>query len=461
MAWFNRALRHLKLTHRLSTKTPKHSRHRTILARVLGCAAALCHRPSELLLIALLALTVGCAAVPHIKQIPGVVLGEASFFPTIAGHTDAPIMGGNKIELLLNGDQIFPEMLQAIRGARKSITYAQYLYEGGELAQELAAAFAERCRAGVAVKILIDSHGGGKMPADIPELWKNSGCQMEWFRRMKLFQFITPWSLLTYNYRNHRRILVVDGQIGFTGGHGVSQGWMGNGRMERHWRDTDVRVEGPLVQQLQAAFVESWREVTGDALGDDLYFPRLEPRGNVFAQVVKSSPLGGTHESYLLFLISITSAQKSIYITNPYFLPDERMTEALLKAVARGVRVVVLGPGDIDWMLVYRASRRGFGDLMLGGIELYEYQPALLHAKTMVVDGIWALVGTTNLDNRSFALNEEINLIAYDRGVAGQLEKAFHEDLKHSKKLDYKTWNSRPWSEKFLELFTIPLKEQL
>ena len=420
-----------------------------------------CGRAALKLVTACLALTLGCAAVPNIKQIPGIVLGEPSFFPTIAGHTDAPIMGGNRVDVLLNGAQIFPAMLQAIRGARVSITYAQYLYEEGEIAYELAEAFAERCRAGVRVKILIDSHGGGKMPEDIPALWKEAGCQMEWFRRIKLLQFVTPWALLSYNYRNHRRVLVIDGRIGFTGGHGVSQAWTGNGRMEKHWRETDVRVEGPIVQQLQAAFAESWRETTGDVLGDDVFFPRLEARGSVYAQVVKSSPYGGTHESYLLFLLSITSAQKTIYITNPYFLPDERMTDALLKAVARGVRVVVLGPGDIDWMLVYRASRRGFGPLMLGGIELYEYQPALLHAKTMVVDGIWALIGTTNLDNRSFALNEEVNFIAYDAEVAAQLEKAFHEDLKLSKKLDYETWQARPWREKFLELFTIPLKEQL
>jgi cardiolipin synthase len=417
--------------------------------------------PAGMLLMICLALTAGCAAVPHIKQIPPIVLGEPSFFPTIAGHTDAPITGGNRVDLLFNGEEIFPAMLEAIRGARTSITYAQYLFEGGDIAQELAAAFAERCRAGLEVKILIDSHGGGKMLDDIPALWKESGCHMEWFRRIKLFQFVTPWSLLSYNYRNHRRVLVIDGKIGFTGGHGVSQAWTGDGRTKKYWRETDVRVEGPIVQQMQAAFVESWRETTGDVLGGDRYFPSLEPRGNVYTQVVKSSPLSGTHESYLLFLLSITSAQKSIYITNPYFLPDERMTEALLEAVARGVRVVVLGPGDIDWMLVYRASRRGFGPLLLGGIELYEYQPALLHAKTMVVDSIWALVGTTNLDNRSFALNEEINFIAYDAGVAGELEKAFHEDLKHSKKLDYETWDARPWSEKILELFTIPLKEQL
>jgi cardiolipin synthase len=411
-------------------------------------------------LVVLLAFISGCAAVPQITRIPNIVLGEPSFFPTIAGHTNAPIIGGNRVELLFNGEQVFPAMLKAIRSARRSITYAQYLYQEGDIAHELADAFAERCRAGVAVNILIDSHGG-KMPLEIPELWKSSGCRMEWFRRIKLFQLFTPWSLFSYNYRNHRRILVIDGEIGFTGGHGVSQAWTGDGRTKKHWRDTDVRLEGPIVQQLQAAFVESWRETTGEVLGDDLYFPLLKPRGNVYAQVVKSSPLNGTHESYLLFLLSITSAQKSIYITNPYFIPDERMIEALLRAVKRGVRVVVLGPGDIDWLLVYRASRRGFGDLLLGGIELYEYQPALLHAKTMVVDGIWALVGTTNLDNRSFALNEEINFIAYDRAIARQLEKAFHDDLEHSKKLDYESWRSRPWSEKLLELFTIPIEEQL
>ena len=403
----------------------------------------------------------GCASVPEINKIPSIVLGEPSFFPTISAHADAPIMGGNRVELLFNGEEIFPAMLEAIRGARESITYAQYLYKGGAIAYELAEAFAERCRAGVQVKILIDDHGGSEMPEDIPELWRQSGCQMEWFRRIRLFSFITPWELLSYNYRNHRRILVIDGKIGFTGGHGVDQAWTGDGRTKGHWRDTDARIEGPIVQQLQAAFAESWRETTGDMLGDQLYFPRLERRGDVNAQIVASSPFGGSYESYLLFLLSITAAKKSIYITNPYFLPDERMTEVLLHAVSSGVRVVLLTPGKIDWMLVYRASRRGLGPLLLGGIEIYEYQPALLHAKTMVVDGIWGLVGTTNLDNRSFALNEEVNLIVHDAAIAGQLEKAFQEDLKHSKKLNYEDWKSRPWSEKILELFTIPIKEQL
>src|SRR5918996_2752060 len=206
-------------------------------------------------------------------------------------------------------------MLEAIRSARKSITYAQYLYKDGPIAYELAEAFGERCRAGVQVKILIDDHGGSEMPEDIPELWRKSGCDLQWFRRIRLFQFITHWELLTYNHRKHRRILIVDGKIGFTGGHGVSHAWMGDRRTKGYWRDTDVRIEGPVVQQLQAAFVESWRETTGDLLGGDLYFPRLESAGAVHAQVVKSSPFGDSHESYLLFLLVITSAKKSIYIT--------------------------------------------------------------------------------------------------------------------------------------------------
>jgi cardiolipin synthase len=414
----------------------------------------------RILLLSLM-LLLGCAGPTPVTKIDPMIVGEATFFPTIAAHTDAPILGGNKIELLLNGEQTFPAMLKAIRAARKSITYAQYLYQEGAIAYELAEAFAERCRAGLTVKLLLDSHGGSKIPEDIPQLLTDAGCQLEWFRRVKLFQFITPWELLNYNYRNHRRILVIDGTLGFTGGHGVAEEWTGDGRTDGKWRDTDVRVEGPIVQQLQAAFVESWRDTTGHILGGDLYFPPLKPVGKVNAQVVKSSPLGGTYESYMLLLLSISSARKSIHLSNPYFLPDERMQEALLNAVKRGVSVVVLTPGKIDHKLVYWASRRGFEPLLLGGIQIYEYQVALMHAKTMVVDGVWAHVGTTNLDNRSFALNEEINLIAYDRAVAGELEKAFADDLKHSKKLTYEAWKARPWREKFLELFTIPLKEQL
>jgi cardiolipin synthase len=254
---------------------------------------------------------------------------------------------------------------------------------------------------------------------------------------------------------------VIDGKIGFTGGHGVSEAWTGNGRTSERWRQTDVRVEGPIVQQLQAAFVDSWRRTTGNVLGDDSYFPVLDLRGKVYAQIVKSSPLGGSFGSYLLFLLSITSAQKSIHIANPYFFPDNRIEEALINAVKRGVKVVVLTPKKGDHAATSSASHGGFGAFLLGGVEIYEYHPALMHAKAMVVDGVWATVGSANLDYRSLAINEEINLVVYDAAFAGQLEKSFQEDLTHSKKLTYEAWNSRPLIDKILELFSIPIKEQL
>src|SRR5581483_2848241 len=402
-----------------------------------------------------------CAAITPINEMPHIVLGEASFYPTLSAHTDSSIISGNRVELLFNGEQIFPAMLRAIRSAEKSITYQQYFFEDGAVAREFAEAFAERCRAGVEVKLLIDSLGGGSISQEMKDLWKNAGCQLEWFERIKVYQFITPWELLNYNHRSHRRILVIDGKIGFTGGHGLSDAWTGDGRTAEHWRQTDVRVEGPIVQQLQAAFVESWRRTTGNVLGDERYFPAFAVAGKVYAQVVKRSPLGGSFGSYLLFLLSIASAQKSIHIANPYFFPDPRIEEALINAVKRGVRVVVLTPAKSDHITTSAASHSGFGSFLRGGIEIYEYKPALMHAKAMVVDGVWATVGSANLDYRSLAINEELNLVVYDTAFAQQLEKSFQEDLKYSKKLTYESWNSRPLWDKIKEVFTSPIKEQL
>ncbi len=199
-----------------------------------------------------------CAKVLPVYQIPEIKLGEPSFFPTIEAHTDAPIVGGNRVDILLNGDETFPSMLREIRNARHTITFAQYLYEDGAFAYELAQAFAERCRAGVTVNLLLDSHGTNT-PADIPEIMRRAGCNLVFFRRVEAPQVIFIWKLLRYNYRNHRRILVIDGRVGFTGGYGISDAWTGDGHSdEKHWRDTNARIEGPLVHQLQAAFAESW-----------------------------------------------------------------------------------------------------------------------------------------------------------------------------------------------------------
>ncbi len=405
-------------------------------------------------------LLTSCAKVLPVYKIPEMTFDEPSFSPTIEAHTDAPIIGANRVDILLNGDETFPAMLRDIKRATRTITFAQYLYEDGSIAYELAKAFAERCRAGVVVNILLDSHGTNT-PAEIPDMMRDAGCQVELFRRVEAPQVIFIWKLLRYNYRNHRRILVIDGRIGFTGGYGISEAWTGDGRTANHWRETNARIEGPVVKNLQGAFAESWLETTGAMLGGDDYFPRLEPRGKISAQIVKSSPIGGSFQNYMLFLISIASARKSISITNPYFIPDDRMVNALLEAAVRGVRVTVLVPSKIDHKIVYRASRSNFGRLLLGGVQIFEYLPALMHAKTMVVDGIWATIGSTNFDNRSFALNEELNLAVYDSAFAHRLEEIFNDDLKHAKQISYQEWDSRGFTEKFFELFSFPIRELL
>jgi cardiolipin synthase A/B len=408
-----------------------------------------------------LILTLGCAKVLPVYQMPDILVGEPSFFPTIEAYTDAPIVGGNRIELLFNGDETFPVMLRDIKTAKSTITFAQYLYEDGSISYEFAQAFSDRCRAGVQAHILIDNQGSQKIPGEIPAMMRDAGCHVEFFRRVEAQQVFLPWKLLKYNYRNHRRVLVIDGRVGFTGGYGISEAWTGDGRTEDHWRETNARVEGPVVKYLQAAFTESWLEATGALLGGDGYFPRLEPRGKVSAQMVKSSPIGGSFQNYMLFLLSITSAKKSILITNSYFIPDDTMIEALLKAAARGVRVVILVPGKIDHQITYRASRSNYGRMLLGGIQIFEYMPALMHAKTMVVDGVWATVGSTNFDNRSFALNEELNLTVYDSGIAQRLEEAFEQDLKYSRKITYDEWSSRGIGERIYEIFAFPVREYL
>ena len=230
------------------------------------------------MLCLILALLMGCAKVRAITEVPEIQLGDPSFFPTIEAYADAPIIGANKIDILQNGDELFPAMLRDIKSAKSTITFAQYLFKGGTLARELAQSFADRCRAGVKVYILLDDHGSSEAPDEILEIMRRAGCKVDYFRRVRAPQVILPWKLLQYNYRNHRRILVIDGRIGFTGGYGISDDWLGDGRTPNHWRDTNVRVEGPAVKDLQAAFTDSWLETTGNILGGGEFFPASRRR---------------------------------------------------------------------------------------------------------------------------------------------------------------------------------------
>ena len=407
--------------------------------------------------LALLVIAVGCSRVtPHL-ELPHLETRQPAFAATLGGYSGTPVVPGNRVDILLNGQEIFPTKLGMIRSARRTINYAQYVFESGKPAEEIAAALSERCRAGIQVNVLLDAVGALAMPGQLRTEMTEAGCRVETFRPLR------PFTLDRFNYRNHRRILVVDGVVGVTGGSGISGKWSGNGKEAGHWRDTDVRIEGPVVEQLQGAFAENWLEATGVAIGGPAYFPRrrLDYKGDVDAQVVRSSPAGGSSAMYTVFLLALSSAQRSIHITNPYFVPDEKMMSTLLDAAQRGVEVKLLIPGAIDHNLVRQASRSAFGRLLKSGVLIYEYRPALLHAKTMVIDGIWATVGSTNLDHRSFALNEELNVVVYDSDAAGRLEDVFQQDLANSKQVTYEDWSDRGLTSRFLELLSWPLREQM
>ena len=398
----------------------------------------------------------GCGHVqPHLK-LPDLRITEPSFRATLVGYTSGAVLGGNKIDVLLNGDEIFPAKLEAIRSARKTITYAQYVFEEGAPAADTAQALAERCRAGVKVHVLIDAVGSLQMPSQYRDTLTEAGCEVASYRPL------TPWTFDRANYRNHRRILVVDGRVGITGGSGTSGKWSGNGKQEGQWRDTDMRVEGPVAGQLQGAFAENWLEATGVALGGPDYFPRpIEAKGDVESHIVRSSPVGGSVEMYTMFLLAMAAARRTIYITNPYFVPDDKMIETLIQARQRDVRVVLLLPGAIDHNLVRQASRSQLGRLLQAGIQIHEYQAALLHSKTMVIDSVWATVGSTNLDRRSFELNEELDLVVYGGDIARRLERVFVADLERSRPVTYEQWKNRGIVSRVLEMLSLPVRGQL
>ena len=399
----------------------------------------------------------GCTLSRPQYAAPDVSVGESAFVRAVEAHTMSGLVGGNRAEVLVNGEQIFPAMLAAIRSARTTITFANFVYEDGDIAGEMAEALAERCRAGVGGNVLVDAVGSSKMPKPLRKMLSASGCH---FAR---YHSVNPFALKRFNHRNHRRILVVDGRVGFTGGTGVGEKWTGDGRQEGHWRQTDVRVEGPIVRFLQAAFVEDWRDATTLLLAGDAYFPPLPPRGDLAIQSVKSSPASGATEAYLLFLLAIDSARSSIKLTNPYFVPDDRMAHALAAAAQRGVDVTVITAGAVGSTLdrlVRKASLAHFGPALRAGVKIHEYGPALLHAKTMVVDEQWVSIGSANLDNRSFAINNELNVTFMDRRLARRLTEIFEQDLTSTKPVALDDWKRHSFGYLFY-LPLVPLRDQL
>src|SRR5712692_571775 len=381
---------------------------------------------------------------------------DLAFQQTMHALTGSPLMQGNRVEILRNGVQIFPSMLAAIRTAQKTINLEFYIYWDGEIGRQFAEALAERARAGVAVKIILDAVGSSQMSQSLIDFMRRNGIDLEWYHPLRWY------TLSRFNHRTHRKLMVVDGAIGFSGGVGIADVWLGDADSKEHWRETVARVEGPAVTQLQFAFMDNWVKSRGELLTGLSYFPSVEPRGNQIAQVIKSSPSEGSSTVKLLYIISIVSAARSIYITNAYFVPDPDTTRALEGAVRRGVDVRVIVPGEFnDVPIVRQASRLGYELLLRRGIRIFEYQPTMMHAKTMVVDGIWSTVGSSNFDDRSFRLNDEANVNVYDEGIAQQMETMFFEDLAHCEEITIRKWFRRPRWSRIKEALADVLKPQL
>jgi cardiolipin synthase A/B len=367
-----------------------------------------------------------------------------------------PILDGNQVQVLLNGDRIFPAMLADIRRARRTITFETYIYWSDSIGREFAQALSERAQAGVKVHVLLDWVGSSKMDEEALKRMQESGVQVERFHKPEWWR---PWRL---NNRTHRKVLVVDGEVGFTGGVGIADQWRGDAQDAGHWRDTHFRAEGPVVAQMQAVFNDNWLKATGRVLDGEAYFPKLAARGAQPAQMFSSSPTGGSESMHLMYLMVITAARHSIELSSSYFVPDELAVRALVAAAKRGVRVRIIVPGTtIDSETVRKASRALWGPLLAAGVEIWEYQPTMFHCKVLVADGLLVSVGSTNFDNRSFSLNDEANLNVLDAAFAQQQTAVFEADLKRSRRITLQAWTARPWRERALERLASLLGSQL
>jgi cardiolipin synthase len=406
------------------------------------------------------AITVAESSAPKqtVYELPhGFTVSDPTFLPSaLPGPT---MTAGNRLELLENGDAVFPAMLAAISSARKTVNFEAYIFWSGEVGTRFRDALAERAAHGVAVRVLLDAVGspGRLLKASDVDALIRAGCHVKFFHSKK------PWMAWVVNHRNHRRVLVVDGTVGFTGGMGFADQWRGDADSPGHWRDTQVRVEGPAVRGLQRAFQENWSEVTGEPLVGDEFFPALPQAGSSSAAVVPSSPLAAMSGAGRVYAISLAAAAKEIWIANSYFLPDEATAALLIAAAKRGVDVEVIVPADEqnDVPATKAGGRSSFGPLLAGGVKIFEYQPTMFHLKTMVVDGIFSTVGSANFDDRSFHLNEEVNLFVYDSAFAGLMRERYRRDQSRCRPYTTAMWKARSLKKRVTEWLVRPFRSEL
>lgn len=366
------------------------------------------------------------------------------------------ITAGNKVTALQNGAEIFPAMLEAIRAAQTSITFETYIYWSGEIGEAFTAALVERARAGVPVSVTVDWVGSAKMDRTLLTRMEGAGVRLKRYRPLRWY------NLRRLNHRTHRKLLVVDGRIGFTGGVGIADQWQGNADGPDHWRETHFRIEGPVVAQFQAAFNDNWIKTTGEIVNGTSYFPPLQPAGDLDAHLFIASPAGGSESMHLMYLLAVAAAARTIDLAAAYFVPDELLIGAFVAARKRGVRVRVLLPGpSIDAETVRIASKATWGELLEAGVEIHVYQPTMLHTKLLIIDNELVSAGSTNFDPRSFRLNDEANLNVYDSSFAQQMTEVFEADLKPTVRYTLEMWKRRPLSEKLIEKLLWPIKSQL
>jgi cardiolipin synthase len=382
--------------------------------------------------------------------------GSEDYYRSLGVLLGPPVVAGNRIDALQNGDEIFPAMLAAIKSARRTINFESYIYWSGDIGRAFADALAERAKAGVQVRVLLDWLGSQKIDEALLDEMRSAGVEVF------LFHPLSWYDIARVNNRTHRKLLIVDGKVGFTGGVGIADKWQGRAQDADHWRDSHYRAEGPVVAQMQATFIDNWTKVSGKVLHGSDYLPTVGPVADARAQMFSSSPQGGAESMQLMYLLVIAAASRTIDLASAYFVPDELTSEALVAAMRRGVRFRVIVPGPIvDTDVVRRASRSTWGPLLAAGAEIYEYQPTMYHCKVMIVDGLLVSVGSTNFDPRSFRLNDEANLNVYDRAFAAAQEKVFEQDIARSKRITLADWENRPWHEKLMEHAAGLLKTQL
>lgn len=401
----------------------------------------------------------GCATLFPEKRIREPIhtdysVSDPQFAHSIGQLLSAPLVESNSVVELLNGDQIFPAMIEAIQHAQKTITIEMYIWSSGQVSSNFVRALSQRARAGVKVHILVDTFGSGKLNRFDRAKLRAAGAELINYNPPQ------PFKLFSFNHRTHRKIMVVDGRIGFTGGVCIHDDWQGNAEPGR-WRETHFRIEGPVVSQMQGVFMDNWLQMSSEVLHGAEYFPEPRPAGAMSAQFFRSGRTDSAENARLAYQLSIAAARKHIRLAHAYFVPDALLFRTLLAARKRGVKVEVIVPSKIDNFAVKKAGRARWRGLLEAGVEFYEYQPTLYHCKIMIVDDIWVTAGSVNFDDRSFKINDEANINVLDAHFAAALTQSFEDDKSKSTLLTFEAFKNRSPFSKFLDHFFGLFRSQL